>query len=89
MPNLKIKKIKGADNIELGKRVYAPFIVSANCPECGQLVENDLTGDYMMYPRTGVPFDLPFYCFTEKEDADDVEHTWTETVFVRLVVSKD
>jgi hypothetical protein len=80
--NLKIVNTGERLAIEL-KRAYLPVVVTSECPECGELVEKDLSDDYLSYPVANGKEELHF-CH-EIADGED-EHEWSETIVVRLTI---
>jgi len=62
------------------KRFYAPFEVSAACPDCGRVCVRDLSTNYLGYPVVGEPFDLRLTCFDD--EGEETGHEWS--VRVRL-----
>jgi len=63
------------------KRLYLPFRVEDDCPECGKRCVHDLNSDYLSYPVLGEPIHLSFYC----EDGHEVEE-WTQTVVLNVTL---
>lgn len=61
------------------KRCYLPFVVTAQCPTCGEQVERFLTNNYLHEPPINTPFEL--YMWHEHEDGD---HEWELLVILRV-----
>ena len=77
-------KIENLDErVEMAKRMYAPIIVSSDCPTCGETKVIDHTeGNYFGYPLTNEPFELGFWC--NECEGDD----WSHTVVLRVRLEK-
>ncbi len=51
------------------KRCYLPFTVHAQCPQCKEMVEADLSDSYYLsYPKVGKPIEFGLYCETCEKD---------------------
>lgn len=46
------------ESLELPKRTYVPFTVTAQCPQCGQVMQRDLSTDYLFCPIAGEPIEI-------------------------------
>jgi hypothetical protein len=69
-----LKRVTASEGSEDGgfeidcKRLYLPLVVVADCPQCGQEIEHDLSEDYLSYPEVGAPFVVGFHHEHEGED---------------------
>lgn len=62
--------INTKDRIASGKRCYFPAKLKDTCPECGEVVEYDFSGDsYLTYQEFNSPFCHNFYC-------GECDHEW-------------
>lgn len=85
---LKIEKIGDGYGVPEVKRFYLPYRVTSTCPECGEEVTRDLSGDYLSYPSGGET-DIDF-CHEPDDDDDEGEwfsHEWTEKAFLAVVLT--
>lgn len=44
--------------LEMPKRTYVPFTITAKCPTCGVTMTRDLDDDYLSYPILGKPIEV-------------------------------
>ena len=77
---MKITKIDAPFAIDV-KRLYLPFVIEDDCPECGRMCVFDLTGDYLSYPTIDGVFLASFYC----EEGHDVEE-WDQELVLKVSV---
>lgn len=72
--------------VEMDKRFHLPVKVSSVCPNCGDLVERDMTEDnYLAYPRTNRPAKLLFY-HEQSDGGEDCGAEWEYKVIVRVTL---
>lgn len=62
------------------KRCYLPFVITAQCPTCGEQVERSLTSNSLHEP----PINTPFALYMWHEHEDDVYHEWEVSVILRV-----
>ena len=83
MGELKIEKNDNDYAIELGKRASIPWMVTANCPKCGEPSKYNLNQGDSIFLHAEAPFKLTFCCYT---DDDTCSHEWEEWIFVEMLV---
>ena len=75
-------KVEPADaKVTLGKRTYLPLILKDACPECGHVVEVDLSDRYLSYPTIGEPFYHAFLC-------GECDEQWSVTLILKVSLER-
>ena len=63
--------------VELGKRVNLPVVISDTCGECGTKCSRDYKVNYLDYPIVNAETIVYFYC-------DECDHDWTKKVKIEI-----
>lgn len=59
---MQIEKLS-EESFDIGvKRFYANYLIKSVCPNCNAPWENNLTEDYLSYPKTNTPIEIHGYC---------------------------
>ena len=76
-------QISPTENIpELDKRTRIPFVLTDDCPECGETATRDLSeGDYLAFPVPNTPFEFTFGCI-------ECDHNWGHKVILKVTLEK-
>ena len=77
------------ENVGIGTELAKRFtldgaILKKEC-SCGELLTVDLGGDYLSYPRVGLPEDIYLYC---DECGTDYEEAFRVTIHINLEVEE-
>lgn len=65
------------------KRLYLPFVIVDECPQCGRSITKDLTKDYLSYPDIDGYEPVPMYCY-DHHVHEGCEHQWTLRVRLKV-----
>ena len=76
--SIKILKNVGSGT-ELAKRTCLEGVVLEKKCECGAVLKNDLSSDYLSYPTVGSWENIYFYC-------DDCHAEYDDSVKVRIIL---
>ena len=76
---MKIERHATARPVQLDKRTYLPFTVTADCPKCGVASVRDLMQRYLSYPVLGSPCSVYHEC-------EACGQEWSSMVVVNLTL---
>ena len=78
-----ITEIPFPNSMELAKRTYLPFKISAPCPDCGVVETVDLTDQYLSYPSLGIN-SITFSHPNAEDDEESCQNVWEVEVILEF-----